>query len=67
MEGALCDDAASSLISVSQLCKAMKAAVTLDSCGAVAVTLDDEGIAILNEFKNYLFPKSQPLFITYVC
>ena len=55
MEGALCGDAASSLISVSQLCKAKKAAVILDSCGAVAVTLDDEGIATLNEFKNNCF------------
>ena len=66
LEGALCDDAASSLISVSQLCKAKKAAVILDSCGAVAVTLDDEGIATLNEFKNNCFQKSQLLLTAHV-
>ena len=45
MEGALCDDAVCSLICVSQLCKAKKTAMILVSYGAVAVTLDDEGIA----------------------
>ena len=52
MEGALCDDAASNLSIVSQLGKAKKAAVISDSCGAVAFTLDDDGIATLNRFKN---------------
>ena len=54
MEGELCYDAAISLISVSHLGKAKKAAVIFDSCGSVAVMLDDEGIAALNGCKNEL-------------
>ena len=45
---------------------AKKVAVILDSCGAVAVTSDDEGIATLNDFKNNCFQKSQLLLTAHV-
>ena len=42
------------------------AAVILDSCAAVADTLDDEGIATLNVFKSSCLKNSQKILTAHV-
>ena len=55
LDGVLCEGAICSLISVPQMCKSKS--VIFEVCGAVAVTLDNEGISTLSGFKNNCLQK----------